>query len=937
MREKLFLLACAFFVFHPLLQANTISTQTAQTLALNFYKLNVPGAGNVTASLSYTKTESDGVIDFYAFDILPVKGFVIVSANDNALPVIAWSKETLFNPNATQNGLADWMKSTAQKLHYAAVNNIPASADITYKWTAFLNGQNPVNSRAVSVGPLCTTTWNQEPYYNALCPFDTAQNQRAVTGCVATTMAQIMKYWNYPAQGTGSNSYNDAPPAYTNSYGVQSASFVGPYNWAAMPNAVSSNTSPVDTLMYICGVSVNMDYGDDLQNGSGAFVLQSEAGPGGHCAQYSYANYFYYNPNTLSGVKLSQYSTADWINLMENELNSGRVIQYEGDDPTSGGHTWVCDGYETNGMLHMNWGWGGASNGYYAVGALTAGGYTFSQNDGALIGIEPLLPITLSITSSSPSICPGGNTTLTANGPAGATYSWTPATGLSCTTCQSPVANPATTTLYKVTADSAGVQASTSMAVVITQPVVAGFSHVGTPSCELPERVSFNNTTTNGTKYFWNFGDGASDSTTAPLHGYNSQGVYTVKLYAYNGCGLDSITQSVTVTGGPPVAADTNTCGGQSVTLHASGVGQIGWFNAQVSGSELTTGPNYTTPVINNTTTYYIGANITAAVVALGPASNTVATGTYYTRTTKRGLIFNNLVSQKLISVDVYADSAGVRTLLLQDSLGNTLDSTSVNILTGHHTLTLNWQLPVGNKLSLCAQGFEYLYRSTTGIVFPYTTTDGSISITGSTSGGFSSSYYFFYNWKLQQSACTTVRVPVTVFVLNSGGGSFTATGTGTPLVNFTPADAAATTYSWDFGDGATSSLMSPSHTYASNGTYTVQLVVSNGTCADTITQTISTTQLGISNVSAFSNLSVFPNPAKEQLNVTVNSNQAINDCRVIIRNILGETIYSSDVDLGYGINNLRFNVASFASGVYVVSLQSGKETLNMKFVKTNE
>jgi len=938
MRKNLLLLAFTFFGLQAMVNANTVSIQTAQTLALNFFKLNVSDAGHVTATLSFTKTESDGVVDFYVFNMAPVKGFVIVSANDNALPVIAWSKETTFNPNATNNGLVDWISSTSAKLHYAVVNNIPASPQIANKWTSFLNGQNPNNTKSISVGPLCTTVWNQEPYYNALCPFNTTNNDHAVTGCVATAMAQIMKYWNYPKNGTGSNSYDDDPPAYSNSYGTQSASFVGPYNWAAMTNSVTTNTSPVDTLMYILGVSVDMDYGDDSQNGSGAFVLQSEAGGATNpCAQYSFANYFYYNPNTLSGVRLSSYSTADWINLMENELNSGRVIQYEGNDPTYGGHTWVCDGYETNGMLHMNWGWGGASDGYYAVGDLSAGGYTFSQNDAALIGIEPLLPFNLNITATSQSICSGGSTILTANGPAGATYTWTPATGLSCTSCQSPHANPSTTTLYKVTADSAGVTATTSMAVVLTQPAAASFTEVSTPSCSLPERVAFNNTSNSGTSYLWEFGDGTTDTSSQSIHGYNAQGTYTVKLFAYNACGHDSITQSVVVTGGPPVASDKNICTGHSVELNATGVGTMGWFNAANGGSELTTGANYTTPVLNTTTTYYIDADVTPAVGLVGPVSNTVGTGSYYTRTTKHGLVFNNYASQKLVSVDVFSDSAGTRTIVLQDSLGNTLDSTSIHVATGHQTITLNWQLPVENKLALTAEGFEYLYRNTSGITFPYTSTDGTVSITGINTGGFGVSYYYFYNWKLQQPLCVTTRTPVTVFVLGTGGGSFNATGTGTPAVSFAPADTDATNYTWNFGDGATSNLVSPTHVYAANGTYTVQLIVSNGTCTDTTTQTISTIQLGVHDISALSNFSIYPNPAKDQLGMNVSSLQAVNNCQLYIRNLLGETVYSANTDLSAGINNLHFNISSFAAGVYIVTLQNGNDMLNARFIKTNE
>ena len=938
MKKNLLLSAIVFLTALVTANANTVNVQTAQTIATNFFKANVSGRTG-TPTLSYTQTETDGTIDFYVFNMADGKGFVIVSANDNVQPVIAYSNETTFNVNGTRNGVGDWIKTTSAKIHFATTNQIPGNAKISRQWSSWLNGQNPNNSKSIAIGPLCTTTWNQEPYYNSLCPFDSAGNARAVTGCVATAMAQIMKYWNYPATGVGSTTYYDGPPVYSNSFGNLSADFTGPYNWAAMPNAVNSNTSPVDTLMYILGVSVNMDYGTDAQNGSGAFVLQSEAGGGTNpCSQYSFANYFHYNPNTLQGVRMNAYNTVDWIALMENELNNGRVIQYEGDDPTAGGHTWVCDGYETNGMLHMNWGWGGVSNGFFAVGDLSAGGYNFGQNDAALIGIEPLFPFTLNVTATSQSVCAGGNTTITANAPAGATYSWTPSTGLSCTTCASPTVTPTATTLYKVTVDSAGVQATTSFAVVITQTVTPNFSTTMLPGCTLPEKVNFIISSANGVSYLWDFGDGTTSTSAEPTHLYTTGGVYTAKLYVTNACGSDSLVKndSVHITSGPPVIADKNVCPGNRAILNASGMGNILWFNAAAQGNELSTGTTYTTPVLNNTTTYYVSSSVTPAVEIAGPTQNTIGSGSYYTRTTKHGLVFNCTAAQKLISVDVYSDTVGKRIILLQDSAGHTLDSLNINVVVGHATITLNWQLPVRNKLYLCSQGLQHFYRNSSGVSYPYTTADGSVSITGNNTG-FGTTYNYFYNWKLQQTACQSSRIPVTVFVLGTGGNSFTATGTGNPTVNFTPADNTATTYEWSFGDGATSTDMNPQHTYAANGTYTVQLVVGNGTCFDTVTQDINTISASVQELNAFSNFNLYPNPAKDQLTLNVSSNTSANNCLLNITNLLGETVYHGNTDIVAGTNNLHFNVAQFAAGIYIITLQSGNDMINTRFVKTNE
>src|ERR1700722_9528093 len=168
-------------------------------------------------------------------------------------------------------------------------------------------------------------------------------------------MSQIMKYWNYPAKGTGSYSYTDAPPYFSYNYGPQSANFANTtYQWSKMPNSLIGPDTAVATLMYNCGVAVAMDYGDLDEGGSGAYVLKSDAGNGNPCAQYAYVNYFGYDANTINGAYETNYTNATWTNLLEGELNAGRPMEYEGYDPTGGGHTWVCDGFDANDLMHMN-------------------------------------------------------------------------------------------------------------------------------------------------------------------------------------------------------------------------------------------------------------------------------------------------------------------------------------------------------------------------------------------------------------------------------------------------------------------------------------------------------------------------------------------------------------------------------------------------------
>ncbi len=406
--------------------AGSTDAETAKTVALNFFKLNAhidnSKAPALKATLTFTKTEEDNTADFYVFDISPAKGFVIVTADDNLEPVIGYSLESNFESNTDKFGLKDWMNTASVKINYALRQNVLADEHIKNLWTSYAQGVNPGISKCTTVGPLLTTTWNQEPYYNQYCPYNTTDQQLCVTGCVATAMAQIMKYWSYPAQGSGSYSYNDAPPSYSNNYGTQSANFgTTTYQWTQMPNSISSNNTQIATLMYQCGVSVGMDYGDDKQGGSGAWVLSSEAGTGRPSAQQAYTKYFGYNSSTMQGVHASSYSSQAWTALIQNELSAGRVVQYQGTDPNAGGHTWVCDGFDANGMFHMNWGWGGYDNGYFSLSNLSVAGYVFSSDDAALIGIQP------NVTTSPCSVPTNLTTTnITSNS---ATLNWGGVTG----------------------------------------------------------------------------------------------------------------------------------------------------------------------------------------------------------------------------------------------------------------------------------------------------------------------------------------------------------------------------------------------------------------------------------------------------------------------------------------------------------------------------
>lgn len=380
---KKFIYSCIFLGLSSLAYSNPVPAGKAHNIALTFYGL---ASGQTLkpadVKLLTIKKESDNSVDFYIYNVTTglQKGFVIVSGDDVSTPVIGYSTEGNFSTHHI-SAVSDWLADAASQVHFAVTNGLKANAEINQKWKKYdqpdeLSSGNKKSSIKVVVKPLLKCTWNQEPYYNANCPAN------CPCGCVATAMGQIMKFWGYPAMGTGSYSYTDGKN------GKLSANFgATTYKWGSMPNSINSSNSQIATLLFQLGVSVAMQYSS---SGSGAWVLQSD-NPGGPCAQQAYVNYFGYYASTIKGVKKISYGKTEWVNLLETELNALRPIEYVGQG-NEGGHTWVVDGYESNNYFHMNWGWGGLDNGYFTVSDLNPSGIPLGQYQEALYGIQPIPP-----------------------------------------------------------------------------------------------------------------------------------------------------------------------------------------------------------------------------------------------------------------------------------------------------------------------------------------------------------------------------------------------------------------------------------------------------------------------------------------------------------------------------------------------------------------
>ena len=386
--SALFVLLIGLKVF-----ATPVDQNTAKLAGLNFLKGHfkstiLKSTGQLTLAYQETSNlynfsaDQSPVVYFYIFNTIAVQGFVIVSADDNVSPILAYSNESNFTSNDIPVNVAEWLKGYKIQISSIIEKKITATVEINKSWESLLAG-NTISSRGSrSKNPLLKTTWNQYPYYNDLCPYEPAAQERTVTGCVATAMAQVMKYHNWPKTGNGFHSYS------SNHYGTLSANFGSTkYNWDSMPNNLSKANIPIATLMYHCGVSANMNYGTLNAGGSGAYVI-SNSSNNTNCAEYALKTYFGYSPK-LKGIKRDGYTDAQWLSLIENELNNDRPVIYVGYG-TTGGHCFVADGFDADDKMHFNWGWGGYVNGYFSVNAITPDGKEFNKSQQALIGITPV-------------------------------------------------------------------------------------------------------------------------------------------------------------------------------------------------------------------------------------------------------------------------------------------------------------------------------------------------------------------------------------------------------------------------------------------------------------------------------------------------------------------------------------------------------------------
>lgn len=391
MRKFLLILSLVFLSVH--LHAERVDKNTAMKVANSIVK---NANFDVVATRSYS--------NFYIFS--SDNSFVIVAADDRVKPIIGYSDTNPFVLNENMTNVNYWLDKVNTEIQYVVDNNIKATEDIENEWKTLIAGNTLAPKNRASVSPLLTTKWDQDAPFNNMCP--SIGSERTVTGCVATAMAQIMNYWEWPKTGAGSHSYYYGGITLSADFGSTT------YDWANMKDVYSSYTqaeaNAVATLMNHCGVSVNMQYNVSSAGGSGAY---------GEDVPYALSTYFdyvyekafrkegyYWKGDAYAADNESQYyyyysdgsafSDAVWISMIKSDLDQERPVYYGGNGD-GGGHAFVCDGYDANDNFHFNWGWSGYCDGYYPIGTLNpgTGGIgsgtvgEFNKENFIILGLEP--------------------------------------------------------------------------------------------------------------------------------------------------------------------------------------------------------------------------------------------------------------------------------------------------------------------------------------------------------------------------------------------------------------------------------------------------------------------------------------------------------------------------------------------------------------------
>ena len=348
--------------------AGFVPVDKAQSVAVGVFGKNTQKSTS-TVSLLYVGTVGADTV-YYVFGQAD-GGFAIISADDAVMPVLGFSHTSPAGEPLENKMLMRQLDRYGHKISEVRSEE-DVSAEKSRSWLVEANSlQTADTTSKITVGPLLTSAWEQTDAYNDSCP--------TYSGCVAIAMGQIMRYYQWPKKGRGWHKYI---PSENPKIGQQFANFgATTYQWSLMPDKLrphhtAAEKSAVAQLLYHAGVAVDMSYTED---GSGSYTCD---------VLYAMPQYFRYS-DSISLCTYSEYSNEQWFNLIRTEIDAGRPVIYSGATKNNEGHAWVVDGYNSDGYLHINWGWGGDYDGFFLPDRMILETALFDRELDAVIGIRP--------------------------------------------------------------------------------------------------------------------------------------------------------------------------------------------------------------------------------------------------------------------------------------------------------------------------------------------------------------------------------------------------------------------------------------------------------------------------------------------------------------------------------------------------------------------
>ncbi len=380
-RMRRYLIVALLFLFSGSLFAKLVDSAEIAQIALSFVELDYKGEEPLRIK-SIQPLQKNGEESLVALVVFSPKGWMLVSMDDVAKPVLGYSFDSSFDKESflENTGLRYVIEGYDREVRELQEKKV----DRNPQWEQ-LKKKVRLKASTTPVAPLIPVEWNQDRRWNAQCPEDPeGPGGHVYVGCVAVAMGQAMTVYKFPLAGVGKKTYSHPV------YGVQSVNFdaFGNYSWPTMITNTPNND--IATFLYHLAVTVEMDFGAD---GSGALT---------RTAVSALKTYFSYSQSVTSVNRVA--SDSEWMSTIDNELVQGRPVIYSGDaDDGKAGHAFNIDGVSEGGYYHLNWGWSGTNNGYFSINTLTPGSNDFTKNQAAIIGIKPVQagPFGLSLSKGS--------------------------------------------------------------------------------------------------------------------------------------------------------------------------------------------------------------------------------------------------------------------------------------------------------------------------------------------------------------------------------------------------------------------------------------------------------------------------------------------------------------------------------------------------------